>query len=38
VALAAALERRGLLVPAWGKRLNVTSAGATWFAARSASM
>lgn len=33
VAVAAALESRGLLVPAEGKRLDVTSAGVAWFAA-----
>jgi len=33
VAVAAALEGRALLAPAEGKRLDVTTAGATWFAA-----
>jgi len=33
VAVAAALEGRGLLAPADGKRLNVTPSGVTWFAA-----
>jgi len=33
VAVATALEGRGLLAPAGGKRLDVTPAGATWFAA-----
>ena len=33
VAVAAALENRGLLVPAGGKRLDVTPAGVAWFAA-----
>lgn len=32
VAVAAALERRGLLAPAEGKSLDVTSAGVAWFA------
>ncbi len=32
VAVAAALEARGLLAPADGKRLDVTPAGTTWFA------
>ena len=33
VAVATALEGRGLLAPADGKRLDVTPAGANWFAA-----
>ena len=33
VAVAAALEGHGLLTPAGGKRLDVTAAGVTWFAA-----
>ena len=33
VAVATALEDRGLLAPADGKRLDVTSSGVTWFAA-----
>jgi len=33
VAVATALEGRGLLAPAGGKRLDVTQAGALWFAA-----
>jgi len=33
VAVAAALEGRGLLAPAGGKRLDVTPSGAMWFAA-----